>query len=138
MLQIDGVEAVHALRDSLIALHRDLIAVARMRYERANGRVEGAVQLLQLLTDDDAFGWLRPLSSLIVDLDERLSDPTPDLIDVTRANVTALWMPTGVFWATYAQVLQEDPAAAVTHGEVRAALAALPSRSSSEPSHVLN
>lgn len=137
-MQTDAVEAVKALRDSLIALHKDLIAVARARYERENGQVEGAVRLLQLLTDDPAFAWLRPLSSLIVDLDERLTDPQPDLIDSTRQSVTALWMPTGSFWPTYAQVLQEDPAAAVTHGEVREALAALPSRGPSAPAHVLN
>ncbi|GAC1606141.1 MAG: hypothetical protein NVS4B10_20160 [Myxococcales bacterium] len=100
-------------------------------------RVEGAVQLLQLLTDDPAFAWLRPLSALIVDLDERLVDPQPDLIDVTRASLTALWMPTGTFWPVYARVLQEDPSAAVAHGEVRAALAALPSRSPAA-AHVLN
>lgn len=137
-MEIEGVEAVQALRDSLIALHKDLIAVARLRYERVSGRVEGAVQLLQLLTEDEAFAWLRPLSALIVDLDERLTDPQPDLVDATRANVTALWMPTGPFWATYAQVLQEDPSAAVAHGEVRAALALLPSRGPSAPATVLN
>ena len=55
-----------ALRD----VHRSLVEFSRERYELDNGRVRGKGQLFELLLRDDAFAWLRPLSRLIVSLDE--------------------------------------------------------------------
>jgi hypothetical protein len=118
------------LRHALVALHRDLVETARIRYERAQGRPVDPVTLLRLLTDDVDFAWLRPLSTLIVELDERFADAEQfadaDVVATAHKGIAALFAPGGKFWLTYATLLQEDAAAAVAHGRVRAALARLP------------
>jgi hypothetical protein len=60
------------LRDvskALLPLHRALIDAAKDDYAFAVAPVKPA-QLLQLLTDDPFFAWLKPLTALIVDIDE--------------------------------------------------------------------
>lgn len=125
------------LRHELVALHRDLVQTARMRYERANGRAVDPVTLLRLLTEDAAFAWLRPLSSLIVELDERFADgerfSDADVAATAQKGIAALLSPLGAFWSPYAALLQEDPAAAVAHGRMRAALARLPKVRAARP-----
>jgi hypothetical protein len=118
------------LRHALVALHRDLVETSRIRYERAQGRPVDPVTLLRLLTDDVDFAWLRPLSTLIVELDERFADSEQfadaDVVATAHKGIAALFAPEGKFWLRYATLLQEDAAAAVAHGRVRAALARLP------------
>src|ERR1043166_348646 len=60
------------LRHALLTLHKALLEVERLRYEREHGRLESGGKLLQLLVSDPAFAWLRVLSALIVQIDERL------------------------------------------------------------------
>ena len=57
-------------REALLALHKTLLDHVRIEYEREHGRVENAGALLQLVVGDPAFEWLRPLSQLIVAIDE--------------------------------------------------------------------
>jgi len=67
-----------ALGNGLRNLHRALVAHARHDYELQRGAVLGAGELLQLLTSDAHFAWLRSLSELIVDVDVFLeADPAP-------------------------------------------------------------
>ena len=54
----------------LIPLHRALIEAAKSEYAFAYGPVEQPTQLLRLLNEHEFFAWLRPLTSLIVDIDE--------------------------------------------------------------------
>ena len=56
-----------------------MLDVERVAYERAFGRIESNGTLLQLLINDPWFAWLRPLSALIVQIDEWLEadDATP-------------------------------------------------------------
>ena len=58
------------LSQALMGLHHALIQRARGDYERERGPVGGPTQLLRLLTSDAYFAWLRPLSELIVNIDE--------------------------------------------------------------------
>ena len=61
-----------ALRDvskALLPLHRALIDAAKDDYAFGIAPVKPP-QLLQLLNDDPFFAWLKPLTSLIVDIDE--------------------------------------------------------------------
>jgi len=61
-----------ALRDvskALLPLHRALIEAVKDDYAFGVGPVKPS-QLLQLLNDDPFFAWLKPLTSLIVDIDE--------------------------------------------------------------------
>src|SRR5215218_3075994 len=67
-------EQLNTVRNALLALHKILLELERQRYERTNGRINDMFQLLNLTINDAAFAWLRPLSSLIVQIDEKLDD----------------------------------------------------------------
>ena len=58
------------LRHALLQLHKTLLDVQRIRYERENGRIESRGELLALVLEDASFEWLRVLSALIARLDE--------------------------------------------------------------------
>lgn len=61
-----------ALRDTwkqLLPLHRALIDAAGAEYAATIAPVNGPTHLLQLLQDEPFFAWLRPLTTLIVDID---------------------------------------------------------------------
>ena len=63
--------------EALRELHRQLMEEARRAYEREAGPVGGATAFLNLLMQDPAFQWLRPLSRAMADLDELLDLPEP-------------------------------------------------------------
>lgn len=64
-------------RYALLVLHKKLLDAERARYERANGRVPGPGALLQLVLNDPWFAWLRPISTLVVQIDERMDAKEP-------------------------------------------------------------
>jgi hypothetical protein len=117
-----------ALRD----VHRSLVVFSRDRYELDNGRVRGKGQLLELLLRDEAFAWLRPLSGLIVAIDElstRRSAPSEDETAAIRAQVEVFISPANgpdAFGARYTALLASEPGVAMNHGVLRAALRDLP------------
>jgi hypothetical protein len=57
------------LRKSLLHLHKILLDWERSAYERIHGRVSSS-ELLKAIVEDPQFAWLRPISSLIVRIDE--------------------------------------------------------------------
>jgi hypothetical protein len=59
------------LRKSLLNLHKTLLDWERAAYERVHGRTSPGNLLTALITDPQ-FAWLRPLSELIVRIDESL------------------------------------------------------------------
>ena len=61
------------LRGALLALHKALVDLERAEYEQANG-VVSAGEMLQLLISGDQFSWLRPISELIVRMDELIGN----------------------------------------------------------------
>src|SRR5436309_15858754 len=66
-----------AARQSLLRIHKALIDHERVRYERTHGPVGGPVQFFRLLIHDPFFAWLRPMSALIVQIDEFVSSKDP-------------------------------------------------------------
>src|SRR4029079_14703159 len=54
----------------LLPLHRSLIDAARADFAFAYETVDKPSQVLQLLNEHPFFAWLRPMTSLIVDIDE--------------------------------------------------------------------
>jgi hypothetical protein len=111
-----------AIRNSLLALHKVLLETERVRYERANGRITDMFQLLNLTIHDPAFAWLRPLSALIVQIDERLDDKDKPLTAEDAVNlrkeVREMLTPNQVgadFQRNYHWVLQESPEAVIAH-----------------------
>jgi hypothetical protein len=61
-------------RQDLLKVHRALLAVERIRYEKARGRIENNSAFLQLVINDPWFDWLRPMAQLVLLIDERTSD----------------------------------------------------------------
>jgi hypothetical protein len=139
--------ALAALGDALRNLHRALVAQGRRELERQRGAVLGAGELLQLLTSDPHFAWLRSLSELIVDVDVFLeADPAPtdDEASTVRAEVERLIAPAkppatpSDVAARYWDSVHADPNVAVAHGEIKQALERLPAPATVDEAQVLH
>ncbi len=61
-------------RLDLLRVHRALLAVERVRYEKVRGRIANNSAFLQLVISDPWFDWLRPMAQLVLMIDERTSD----------------------------------------------------------------
>src|SRR5262245_223558 len=67
------------LRRTLLPLHKTLIDWEREGYERKHGRVTKG-ELLRVIVSDPQFAWLRPISELIVRIDQTLDTEEPDTV----------------------------------------------------------
>jgi len=114
-----------ALRDTwkqLLPLHRALIDSASAEYGANVAPVTGPNHLLRLLQEDAFFDWLRPLTSLIVDLDSM------SRTDFDRAGVDAMverierlfgQSADADFASRYVPILQRDVDVAIAHAAIR-------------------
>ena len=69
----DGTrEVLKSLRQHLLRLHKMLLDLERVGYERARGPIGNSYEFLQLALKDPWFDWLHRLSELIVQIDESL------------------------------------------------------------------
>ena len=116
-------------RKALLALHRALIGSERAVYERSAGAIPSAGAFLQLLANDPWFAWLRPLSTLIVEIDEAFASKEPvtdetfrTLLDASRQLIAPNEQGDG-FGRHYAEAMQRDPEVVIAHGDVMRALA---------------
>jgi hypothetical protein len=119
-----------ALRDvskALLPLHRALIDAAKEDYAFAVAPVKPS-QLLQLLTDDPFFAWLKPLTSLIVDIDE-MARTDFDAADVATISdrIDRLFGAKAeeTFSGQYIPMLQREVDIAIGHAALRKAAARL-------------
>jgi hypothetical protein len=113
------------LRHGVLALHKALLDRQRLWYERDHGRQESGGQMLQLLAYDPAFAWLRVLSALIVQIDERLDDKEQPLTsEAARALIDeARGVIVGKaggddYQQAYSRALQESPDAVIAQSKV--------------------
>jgi hypothetical protein len=121
------------LANTLRELHRTLVETARLEYARAHLVSPGPGELLQLLTTNPEFEWLRGLSELMVDLD-LVRDSAPaertDITSAVRAAVEHLLsnaqQPVGLFAQRYWPYLHGDPRVAMAHAAVKQALSVWP------------
>jgi hypothetical protein len=74
---IEQREWLGQVRMALLRLHKQLLDAEKVRYERTQGRIEGGMAFLRLATTDPWFAWIRPLSSLIVEIDDALDAEAP-------------------------------------------------------------
>ena len=123
-----------ALRETsrvLIPLHRALIEAAKADYSFAYEPVTHPTQLFRLVSDDPFFAWLKPITSLIVEIDEmaRRDFETADIAAVL-ARVDTLFgaKPDPDFALRYVPILQRDIDVAAGHAALRKAVAALKPR----------
>jgi hypothetical protein len=114
-----------ALRDlwkQLMPMHRALIDAAKEEYAVSIAPIGGPTHLLQLLQEDPFFEWLRPMTSLIVEID------TMSRTDFERADVDALLARLEKMFGTsadpdfalrYLPVLQREIDVAAGHASIR-------------------
>lgn len=111
------------LRKALLTLHKTLIDSERVSFEKTMGEIKSPNHFLQLLTSDPWFAWLRPLSRLIVSIDEALDQKEP----LTTGDVDALMNQSGQllvpaehaegFSGHYFEALQRDSHVVLVHAE---------------------
>jgi hypothetical protein len=128
--KIDWQQLSRALRD----VHAALLARARRDYEREHGALS-AGELLQAVTTDPAFAWLRSLSELMVEVDE-IRDAEPAVGHEMAASVRTLIeglvggpgddAHAPAFAHRYLGYLQDEPQVAIAHGHLKRTLAAWP------------
>ena len=107
----------------LLRLHKSLLDEQRRDWEGTYGPV-AAGDLLRLLLHDERFAWLRPLSSLIAQIDEALETP-PGVADaeveVLVERTRRLFRPPeddGAFTTRYRETLQRSPEVVIEHADV--------------------
>jgi hypothetical protein len=110
-------QQLEALRRPLLHLHKALLDAERIGYERENGRIANGGALLQLVIGDPWFSWLRPMSGLIVMIDEHLEakEERPDaegpgLLEQARAMTKSD--------ERFVKLIQEHPAVALAYKDV--------------------
>lgn len=120
--RIEIEQRLNALRRVLLNLHKALLDAERVRYERLHGRITSG-RLLQLAIGDPQFAWLRPLSELVVRIDELIDadeSPTEDDVKSLTTEARTLLLPADAatfFGRRYLESLQEDPAIVLAHRE---------------------
>ncbi len=81
-----------------------------------------ASQLLQVIFNAEVFAWLRPMSGLIVAIDETLAAKPPESPAaaplITHAKALASPTPDSVYAARYQAALQELPDAVLAHRDL--------------------
>jgi hypothetical protein len=114
-----------ALRNQLLSLHKLLMNVEKAAYEKAEGVTLSPLKLLQLLTEDEQFSWLRQLSQLVVVMDEAMEEKPPiteerkdALVAEARHLLTGSTEP-GSFAVRYAAIQEREAAVAAAHAEIR-------------------
>jgi hypothetical protein len=123
--------ALSTVRQRLLVLHKALLDSERSRHEREHGPIETAQQHLQLLIEHPSFAWLRPLSGLIVQIDDRLasregmsSSQVRELAADVRT-LTSLGDERTEHQDRYRTAIDGSPAVLAAHADVARALAPL-------------
>jgi len=107
------------LRLRLLTLHKALLAMERINFEKVSGRVTIG-ELLQLVINHPQFAWLRIISALVVQIDEMLDADEPasatqmtSLVASARQLLTA--SENKEFTAKYQAALQQEPEVVMAH-----------------------
>lgn len=115
-------ERLSHLSKILLSLHKRLLDTAREEYVRTHGEVDNAFRMLALVMEDPYFAWLRPVSQLIVRIDELAETETrKDEVDAVVLATKEL-LTTGDFAARYPELLQLDAEIVIIHAQLQKAL----------------
>jgi hypothetical protein len=113
-----------ALHGALLRLHKALLDSERTAYEEVHGRIPSPGAFLQLVINDEWFAWLRELSELIVQIDEKTDrkyEPqdaeASQLFEQTRELLTPDENGEG-FAKRYFEAMQRDSDVVVRHAAV--------------------
>ncbi|HTJ45047.1 MAG TPA: hypothetical protein VL463_23225 [Kofleriaceae bacterium] len=120
------LDRIRDVRHQLLHLHKELLDLERVERERTHGRIAPA-DFLRLLIEDSSLAWLRPMTELIVRIDEWLDEDErdPDVATTWLREVSHLLTPDPAqhdFHHRYAQLLQASPELVIAQGAVMRAL----------------
>lgn len=112
-----------ALSSVLRKLHKALVDLETERF----GNPGSAFEHLQLLTSHPQFAWLRQISEILVEIDERLDNKDQpvdaEAVETVRKALGSLLAlgpeNSSEFHQKYLSALQESPQVAMAHGELR-------------------
>src|SRR2546423_14515626 len=95
LISAESRERLRGVSRALLRLHKALLDDARVEFERARGRIESSGEFLQLVLNDEWFAHLRPLSALVVQIDELLDaeEATKREADALNAQARAVLRP---------------------------------------------
>jgi hypothetical protein len=100
------------LRPLLLALHKAVLAAERKNVERVHGAMSGA-EYLQLVSDPVRYGWLKPLTALVLAIDEEDADDE-ELTEQARALLKPPQQSTP-FGRRYLSLMQREPSLVMAH-----------------------
>jgi hypothetical protein len=112
-----------ALRAPLLALHKAVLAAERRSVERVHGAMSAA-EFLQLVSDPLRYGWLKPLTELVLAAEEG-GDEAPTAAELRDRTRALLLPPRGdsAFGRRYLSLMQREPAVVMAHSAVAKLLA---------------
>ena len=111
-------DGLREISRTLLPLHRRLIESAKSDYAFAYDANASPSKLVELLQNDPFFAWLKPLTAVIVDIDEMArTDFEPGDADAIIARIDAL-----LAEQRYIEMLQNDAEIASDHAALRGAL----------------
>src|SRR5438128_12667314 len=111
-------DALRELSRTLIPVHRRLIESAKSDYAFAYEAEARPSELVELLQNDPFFAWLKPLTAVIVDIDEMArTDFDPAEVEAIISRVERL-----LSEQKYIDMLQSDVDVASGHAALRLAM----------------
>ena len=107
-----------SLRRALLALHKAVLAAEREHLEQIQGPLPSAA-FLQIVSDPVRYGWLQPLSRLILACEEDEEDRAPEEELLTQARDLLLPPKQKTpFGRRYLSLMQREPALVLAHAEL--------------------
>jgi catechol 2,3-dioxygenase len=136
----DVLRRLDDVRLGMLGVHKALLQYERIRFERERGRVPSSGEFLQLVIHDPWFEWLRPLSALVVKIDEALAAVEPmtaaseaeqiitEAKSLLKPNETAQG-----FAGAYFRAIQDSPEVVMAHATWKRLTSDRPVKASSNP-----
>ena len=121
------VVRLQQIRPDLLKLHKALLYSERTVYEQTHGPIANSGEFFRLVTEDEAFSWLRPISQFIVQIDELLDLRRKDTVEPESAAIllekARLMLKPNKDSLTplgerYFQAIQRDPKIALMHADM--------------------
>jgi len=110
------------LRLGLLRLHKALLEMERIDYEKIHGQVNSG-ELLQLVVSHPQFNWLRTISAFVVEIDEALDSDQPATVSdfenlIKQARILFTSPENEEFRTRYQAALQREPGVVMAHSAV--------------------
>ncbi|HEX7723526.1 MAG TPA: hypothetical protein VF397_15305 [Pyrinomonadaceae bacterium] len=110
------------LRLGLLRLHKVLLEIERINYEKVHGQVRSG-ELLQLVLNHPQFNWLRIMSALVVEIDEALDGDEPATVSdfenlISQTRLLFVSPENEEFKTRYQAALQREPDVVMAHSVV--------------------